>query len=309
MTNKTIITAAITGAIHVPSMSPYLPITPQQIIDDAVYAAEAGAAVVHIHARNPQTGAPSVDMHVMREIVSGIKKRSDVVICITTGAGLGMSLEERLRAVPSMQPEIASCNAGSFNFVISGIADKLKEPKFDWEIPYLKNTDDFVFANTYRGLKYYVKTMNEYATLPEFEVYDVAMINNLAYFKQQGIITQPIYIQYVLGIQGGLPASVDHLVYLRQVTRDLLGTEGVVWSCAGAGRSQLPMAAATLALGGNVRVGLEDNLYLKSGVLAKSSAEQVLQVRTLIETMNKAVATPSDARKILQLKGLDKVSF
>lgn len=309
MTNKTIITAAITGAIHVPSMSPYLPITQQQIIDDAVYAAEAGAAVVHIHARDPQTGQPSVDMDIMREIVSGIKQRSDVVICITTGAGLGMSLEERLRAVPSMQPEIASCNAGSFNFVISGIADKLKSTKFEWEIPYLKNTDDFVFSNTYKGLEYYVKTMNEYSTLPEFEVYDVAMINNLAYFKQKGIITKPIYIQYVLGIQGGLPANVEHLVYMRQVTRELLGTEGVVWSCAGAGRNQLTMAAATLALNGNVRVGLEDNLYVKSGVLAKASAEQVKQVRTLIETMNKEVATPAEARKILSLKGLEKVNF
>lgn len=309
MTNKTIITAAITGAIHVPSMSPYLPITQQQIIDDAVHAAEAGAAVVHIHARNPQTGQPSVDMEIMHEIVSGIKQRSDVVICITTGAGLGMSLEERLRAVPSMQPEIASCNAGSFNFVISGIADKLSNPKFDWEIPYLKNTDDYVFANTYRGLEHYIRTMNEYDTMPEFEVYDVAMINNLAHFKRKGVITKPVYIQYVMGIQGGLPAKVDHLVYMRQVTRELLGDTDVIWSCAGAGKNQLPMAAATLALDGNVRVGLEDNLYVKSGVLARSSAEQVKQVRTLAETMNKEIATPSEARKILSLKGLDKVKF
>lgn len=306
--NKTIITAAITGAIHVPGMSPYLPITPAQIIEDAVKAAEAGAAVVHIHARNPNTGQPIADVEIFEEIAKGIKSRSNAVICTTTGGSMSMTVTERLKVVPRLQPELASCNAGSVNFVISGIAEKL-QPKFDWEIPYVKSTDAQIFTNTYAGIQEYVETMEKYNTMPEFEVYDTAMINNLAYFKRKGVINQPIYIQYVLGIQGGLPATVSNLVDLRRTTVELLGTQDVVWSCAAAGKDQFKLAAATAAMGGNIRVGLEDNLYLKPKVLAKSSAEQVLQVRQILDALSMPIATPDEARKILNLKGLDKVSY
>jgi uncharacterized protein (DUF849 family) len=307
MAKKIILTAAVTGAVHVPSMTPYLPITPEQIINEAVKAKEAGAAVVHIHARNPETGQPTSELGLMKDIVKGIKERSDVVVCITTGGAIGMSIEERLKAIPALKPELASCNAGSVNFVFSTIADKLTEPKFDWEIPFLKNTYDLVFANTYKSLEEYITTMNEHGTLPEFEVYDVGMINNIAFFRNKGVVKQPIYLQFVLGVLGGIPATVENLVFLVKTARELLGE--VSWSCTAAGRQQLPLAAVTLALGGNVRVGLEDNIYLKPGVLAKSSAEQVAQVRTIAETLHYEVATPDEARALLSLKGIQNVNF
>lgn len=307
MAKKVILTAAVTGAVHVPSMTPYLPITQEQIIEEAVKAREAGAAVVHIHARNPQTGQPSSDVGLMKEIVQGIKERSDVAICITTGGAIGMSLEERLKAIPALQPELASCNAGSVNFVFSPIADKLPNPKFEWEIPFLRNTYDLVFSNTFKSLEGYINTMNENGTLPEFEVYDVGMINNIAYFRSQGVIKQPIYLQFVLGVLGGMPATIENLMYMVKTAREQLGD--VSWSVAAAGKQSLPIAAVALALGGNVRVGLEDNIYLKPGVLAKSSAEQVAQVRTIAETLHYEIATPDEARAMLSLKGADKVNF
>jgi len=306
---KTIITAAITGAIHTPSMSPYLPTTPQEIIDDAVKAYEAGAAVVHIHARNPETRAPSSDLDIYREILSGIKKRCNVVICVTTGGGLGMSLEQRIATVPAFKPELASCNAGSIDFVLTPAADTIKKPIYDWEIPYLRNTWDMVFANTFKGIEFYVKTMYEQGTCPEFEVYDVGMINNIAYLKSKGIVKDPIYIQFVMGILGGIPATVDNLAYMLKTARELLGEGAFNWSCAAAGRHQFPLTSAALALGGHVRVGLEDNLYLRKGVLAKSSGEQVAQMKTIMAQLSLEAATPDEAREILGLKGIAKVAY
>lgn len=308
MAQKTIITAAITGGIHTPSMSQYLPITPEQIINDAVGAWKAGAAAVHIHARDPQTGRPSPDINTIREIVSGIKKQCNVCICITTGGGLGMTLEQRLAAVPSMKPELASCNAGSVNFVLEPAAARIKDPKFDWEIPYLQGTWDMIFQNTFKGIEYYVKTMYENGTRPEFEVYDVGMINNVAFLLSRGIIQRPIYIQFVMGILGGIPATVENLAFMVKTAKDLLGND-FTWSCAAAGRSQFPLTSAAAAMGGNVRVGLEDNLYLKPGVLAKSSAEQVTQIRGIVESLGLEVATSDEARQILGLKGIDKVAY
>lgn len=302
MSEKVIITAAVTGAVHVPSMTPYLPITPEQIINDAVKACEAGASVVHIHVRDPQTGRPTSDLDLMAEIVNGIKLKSDVVICITTGGAIGMTLEERLVAVPTFKPELASCNAGSVNFVLAPAAEKIKEPKFDWEIPFLEGTKDLVFANTFKGLEYYIHTMNEHGTLPEFEVYDMGMINNIAYFVKKGIVKKPIYLQFVMGVLGGIPASVENLVLLVKTAREQLGD--FVWSCAAAGKYQLPLTTAALTLGGNVRVGLEDNIYSKPGVLAKSSSEQVAIIRNIAEHLGKEIATPNDARARLNLKGL-----
>jgi len=305
--DKTIITAAITGAVHVPSLSPYLPVTPEQIIADAVGAAEAGASVVHIHARNPQTGEPSSDLGIMRNIVTEINRQTDAVICVTTGASQLMTVEERLSPIPELQPELASCNAGSMNFVLSGMIAKLPDTALEWEAKYLLSTKQNIFSNTYGGMEQYIETMRQYGTAIEFEVYDVGMINNLAYFKRQGLLKEPIYLQFVLGVQGGIPSSVENVVFLKNTADRQL--EDYVWSVASAGRHQLPVAAAALAMGANIRVGLEDNLYIKPGVLAKSSAEQVIAVRTIAELVGKEIATPDEVRQILKLKGKEKLGF
>lgn len=307
MSKKVIITAAITGAVHTPSMSPYLPLTPAQIIEDAVKAAEAGAAVVHVHGREPENGKPSPDLGIIQEIVKGIKAQCDVAICITTGGALWMSLEERLAPVTQFKPELASCNAGSINFVMAAAAKRLENPLHDWEVPYLESTNDLIFANTFKALEYYIRTMNEQGTRPEFEVYDVGMINNIAYFVKQGVIKQPIYLQFVMGILGGIPATVEHLAYMVRTAKEQLGD--FEWSCAAAGRAQFPVVTAAVAMGGNARVGLEDNLNIRPGVLAKSSAEQVTQMKEIIERLGLEIATPDEAREILALKGKDQVQF
>lgn len=307
MAKKVIITAAVTGSVHVPSMTPYLPITQHEIIEDAVKAYEAGAAVVHIHGRDPKTGRPDSDLEIMRQIITGIKERCDAVICITTGGSQMMTAEERLAPVGVFQPELASCNAGSVNFVLAPIAEKIKEFKFDWEIPFLNGTLNNVFTNTFLGLEKYISTMNENGTRPEFEIYDVGMINNIAYFLNKGLVKQPVYIQFVMGILGGIPATVDNLVYLHKTARELLGDFN--WSVGSAGKAQLPLAAVALAMGGNVRVGLEDNIYIKPGVLAKTSAEQVVAIKEITERLGLLTATPAEAREILQLKGIEHVQF
>lgn len=304
---KTIITAAITGGIHTPGMSDYLPITPDEIIKDALSAYKAGASVVHIHARNPENGKPSSDIDLFKEIVRGIKKESDVICCITTGGSIDMPIDERLKPVTELQPELASCNAGSVNFVLSPAAKKLK-PKFDWEIPYLESTDDLIFSNTFQGIKDYVETMNVNNTLPEFEVYDVGMINTLAYFKRIGVITKPIYLQFVMGILGGIPAETENLAFLVSRAKKQLKND-FIWSVAAAGKNQFRMTTAALSMGGNVRVGLEDNLYLKPKVKAKNSGEQVQQMKEIIFSLGEDVANPEETRNILGLKGLDKVGY
>jgi len=305
--NKIIITAAVTGATHTPSLSPYFPSTPEEIIKDAVEAHQAGAAVVHVHARDPEDCRPTPDINIMREIVTSIKQQCNAVVCITTGGAVWMSSEQRLAPAVELQPELASCNAGSVNFVFADLAAKIKNPKFDWEIPYLQKTNELVFTNTFTGLEYYLKTMNELGIRPEFEVYDVGMINNIAYFKDKGLVQGPIYLQFVMGILGGIPATVDNLAYLVKTAREQIGD--FVWSCAAAGKAQFPMVTTALAMGGNARVGLEDNLYLKPGVLAKSSAEQVIQIKEIAERLGLEIASSEEARQILNLKGMDKVNF
>ncbi|KKM12837.1 3-keto-5-aminohexanoate cleavage protein [Clostridiales bacterium PH28_bin88] len=309
MAKKIWITAAITGGIHTPSMSPYLPQTPKQIVEDAVGAYEAGAAVVHIHARMTENGKPSAEISDIKEIVQAIKKRCNVIIGITTGGAPGMTLEQRIAPIPALKPEIASLNAGSINFVISPGADVVRKKgvKYEWEIPYLESSYDFVFANSFKVLEQYCLTMNDVCTRPEFEVYDVAMINNIAYFINRGIIKTPPYIQFVMGILGGIPATVDNLVYLVKTAREQL--VDFHWSVAAAGKFQFPIIAAALAMGGNVRVGLEDNLYVRPKVLAKSSAEQVIQIKEIAERMGLEIATVEETRAILNLKGTNKTSF
>lgn len=298
MNKKVIITAAITGAVHIPSMSEYLPITPEQIINEAVAANKAGAAVVHLHARNPLTGQPTGSPELMKQIVEGVKEKCDVIIGITTGGAIGMTSEERLAAVPVCKAELASCNAGSVNFCFSPIADKIKEPKYDWEIPFVKNTYTVPFANTFQGMEDYIRIMSENGTKPEFEVYEVGMLSNIAYFVKKGLLKGPVYIQFVLGVMGGLPATVDNLLFLYNTAKKVLGDD-FIWSCAAAGKDQFDITTAAMILGGNVRVGLEDNLYISKGVLAKSNAEPVLKVKEIAGLLDREAATPDEARKIL----------
>ena len=306
---KLIITAAVTGGIHVPSLSPYLPFTPDQIAEDAVKAAEAGAAVVHIHARNPETGKPSSDFNLFKEICGKIKARSNVVICVTTGGALGMSMEERVRPLTVLKPELASLNSGSINFAIYPLAAKIKNPRFDWEIPYLEGTEDLVFSNTFRTLKYYAKAMQEAGTVPELEVYDVGMINNIRHLMDLGVMKPPIYMQFVMGILGGIPATPENLVFLVETARRQIGEGNFTWSVCAAGKAQLPLMAVAMAMGGNTRVGLEDNLYTGPGRLAKSSAEQVAIVARIAKELSIDIASPDEARAILKLKGSDKTAF
>ena len=218
-----------------------------------------------------------------------------------------MSSEQRLAPAVELKPELASCNAGSVNFVFSDLASKIKDPRFDWEIPYLKRTNELVFTNTFTGLEYYLNTMNEHGIRPEFEVYDVGMVNNIAYFKEKGLVREPVYLQFVMGILGGIPATVDNLVYLVKTAREQIGD--FVWSCAAAGKAQFPLVTAALTMGGNARVGLEDNLYLLPGVLAKSSGEQVIQIKEIAKRLGLEIADADEARQILALKGSENVNF
>lgn len=298
MNNKLIITSAVTGAVHIPSMSKYLPIKPEQIINEAVASYEAGAAIVHLHAREPKTGKPTGNPEIMKEIVDGIRNKCDVVIGITTGGAIGMTTEERLAAVPVCKAELGSCNAGSVNFCFSSIADKIEEPIYDWEIPFVKNTYKVPFVNTLQGIEDYIRIMGENKTKPEFEVYDVGMLNNIAYFMKRGLLKEPIYVQFVLGIMGGILATIDNLLFLHNTANNLLGNN-IVWSCAAAGKDQFDIVTAAMLLGGNVRVGLEDNLYLQKGILAKSNFEAVTKMKKIAILLGREIATPDEAREIL----------
>ena len=297
---KIIITAAITGSIHIPTMSPYLPITPSEIAEDAIKAYKAGAAVVHIHARDPETGQPSSNLEYFKEIIEEIRSRSNLVICTTTGGGLGMSNEERIKVVPAFNPELASLNAGSLNFALYHIAQNIEVFKFEWEKKYLEFTEDFIFSNTFKSMKYFLTVLDQYNTKPELEIYDLAMINNAAQLIKEGYLKKPLYMQFVLGILGGLPATVPNLITLYQTAREQIGDFN--WSVCAAGRHQLNICAAALAMGGNVRVGLEDSLYAGKGVLATSSADQVRKISNIARELSYEIATPDDARKILGLK-------
>ena len=304
---KTIITAAITGGIHIPTMSPYLPITPDQIVEECVRAHAAGAAVCHIHVRDPATGEPVPRLDLFRAVATRVKARCDVVLCVTTGGAPGMTTPERLGVVGELAPELASCNMGSMNFALFPLMRRYKEYKFAWERPFLERTDENIFANTFGGMKTYLETMRAQGTRPELEVYDVGMINNAAFMLDAGLLPRPVYLQFVLGILGGIPATVANLVTLHTQARLLLGD--FTWSVAAAGRFQFPLATAALAMGGNVRVGLEDNVYLGKGELATSNAEQVAKMVRILRELSLEPATPDEARQLLALKGPGAVKF
>jgi len=305
--NKRVITAAITGAIHTPSMSPYLPITPDQIVDEAVRAWEAGAAVAHVHVRDPKDGRPSSDVNLYKEVASKIKNRCDIIVCITTGGGFGMTVQERARSVPVLKPELASLNFGSLNFALFHALESYKEFEWQWEREYLQSTEDVIFPNTFKSIREFCSIFRENETQPELEVYDLGMVSNVEFMLRNGHLNRPIYIQFVMGILGGMPATVDNLLFVYNTARKLLGDFN--WSVCAAGRQQFQMGTLALLLGGNVRVGLEDNLYLERGVRAKSNAEQVEKIVRIARELGLEPASPDEARAILGLKGLDKVAY
>ena len=304
---KRIITAALTGAIHTPSMSPYLPITPAELIQEALAVHGAGAAVAHLHVRDPKTGRPNADQGLFRQIAVEVKRQCDIILCFTTGGGLGQPVEERVRVASTLSPEMTSLNGGSLNFALFHVVDKVTEWKFDWERPYLEGTEDLIFPNTFKTMRQFLEVLSDHNAKPEFEIYDVGMINNLAHFIERGLVQSPVYLQFVMGILGGIPPTVENLVFLLDTAKKQIGE--FQFSVCAAGRHQIPMCTASLLLGGHVRVGLEDSLYLEKGVLAKSSAEQVSKIVRIGRELGIEPATPSEARRILNLKGLEKVAF
>ena len=305
---KIIISAAITGAIHTHTMSPYFPASPEQIAQQAIDAARAGAAVVHIHARRSD-GMPVGDFETFRQILTTIKKESNAVIGITTGGANGMSTEERFSVIEEFQPEMASANGGSMNFCYHKLAAQLKEPLHDWEVPYVTRTYDNVFKNTFKDMEYCIRTMNKCNTLPEYEVFDYGQLSNLAFFKKEGIITQPIYIQFVPGVMGGFPMSNEGMMFMIDQAKKLLGND-IQYSTVAGGRRMFRYSTMMALQGGNVRVGMEDGLYIKpTGELAVSNAEQVVKIKGILEALDYEIATSDEARELLHLKGGDKVNF
>jgi uncharacterized protein (DUF849 family) len=304
---KRIFTAALTGAIHTPSMSPYLPVTPRQLIEEAVRVHEAGGAVAHVHVRDPQTGLPNADQAIYREIAGEVRSRCNIILCFTTGGKLGEPVENRVRVASNLKPELTSLNAGSLNFALFHIAGQVSEWKYDWEKPYLEGTEDFIFPNTFRTMRQYLEIIYANGAKPEFEIYDAGMINNLAFLLQKGIAKRPVYLQFVMGILGGIPATLENLVFLVDTARKQIGE--FQFSVCAAGRHQIPMCTGSLILGGHARVGLEDSLYVSKGVLAKSSADQVAKIIRIAAELGIEPATPDEARQILGLKGLDQVNF
>lgn len=305
---KVIVTAAITGAIHTPSHSPYLPSNPDEIVQNAVDAAKAGASIVHLHARK-EDGEPTADWNVFRDILSRIKKQSDVVIGITTGGGQGMTVEERFAVIPEFKPEMASANGGSMNFCFSRLADGIDNPKFDWEIPFMKRTYDNVFKNTFKDIEYCINIMNENDTRPEFEVFDYGQLANIQYFVNMGIIKDPLYLQFVPGVMGGMPMSIDSLFFMIDQAKKMFGPD-VMYSSVAGGRRMFRFETLCAISGGNVRVGLEDGIYIKpNGELAVNNAAQVEKIIRILTALDYEIASPDEAREMLKLKGKDKVNF
>ncbi len=305
---KVIITCAVTGSIHTPSMSPYLPVTPDEIAEAALAAAEAGATVLHLHARDPEDGRPSQDPALFQQFLPRIKQASEAVVNITTGGGPGMTVEERLQPALQLKPEVASLNMGSMNFGLLPMLGRFKNFKHDWERAHLENSRDFVFKNTFKDIEYVLTSCSGNGTRFEFECYDIGHLYSLAHFLDRGLVGPPLFVQSVFGILGGIGPHPEDLMHMRR-TADRLFGDAYCWSILGAGRNQIPLAAMGAAMGANVRVGLEDSLWAGPGALAKSNAEQVTKMRQILEGMSLEVASPADAREILALKGGDAVGF
>jgi uncharacterized protein (DUF849 family) len=308
VSNKVIISCAVTGSIHTPSMSPHLPVTAQEVAEAALGAAEAGAAIVHLHARNPVDGRPDQSPEAFEPFLRVIKQSSNVVVNLTTGGSPYMSVEERVRPAAVWKPEVASLNMGSMNFGLFPMLKRFKEFKHQWEPEMLENSKDLVFRNSFKDIAYALNTLNDTGTRYEFECYDTSHLYNLHYFWTEGLVKAPLFIQTCFGLLGGIGPHPDDVMHMKR-TADRLFGDNYRWSVLGAGRAQMPIAAMAAAMGGNVRVGLEDSLWLGKGQLAPTNASQVTQVRKIIEGLGLEVATPDEARDILQLKGGDKVGF
>ena len=305
---KVIITCAVTGAIHTPSMSPYLPVTPQEIAEAAIGAAEAGAAIVHLHARDPVTGKPDQRPEAFEPFLKVIKQASDCVINITSGGAPTMLVQERVGPAAHFAPEVASLNMGSMNFGLYPMLSRFKEFKHDWEKPYLEGSNDRIFRNTFADIEYILRTCANNGTRFEIECYDIGHLYTLAHFVERGLVKPPFFVQSVFGLLGGIGPHPEDVVHMKRTADRLFGSD-YRWSVLGAGRNQLPIAAMAAAMGGNVRVGLEDSLWIGAGKLAESNAQQVRAARQIIEGLGLEIASPDEARAILALKGADKVNF
>jgi uncharacterized protein (DUF849 family) len=305
---KVIITCAVTGAIHTPSMSPHLPVTPDEIAAAAIGAAEAGAAIVHLHARDPATGRPDQSPEAFARFLPRIKQATDAVINLTTGGAPYMTVQERVKPAETFKPEVASLNMGSMNFGLFPMLGRFKNFKHDWERGALENSRDLVFRNTYKDIEFVLGVLGDAGTRFEFECYDTSHLYNLSHFLERGLVKPPLFVQTVFGILGGIGPHPEDVLHMKRTADRLFGNQ-YRWSVLGAGRSQLPIAAQAAAMGGNVRVGLEDSLWAGPGKLAESNAQQVRAARQIIEGLGLAVATPDEAREILELKGGDKVAF
>ena len=305
---KVIITCAVTGSIHTPTMSKFLPITPKEIGDAAIGAAEAGAAIVHLHARNPKDGSPTQDPNLFREFLPAIKAKSNVVINLTTGGAATMTTQERLQPALQLKPEVASLNMGSMNFGLYPMVDRYKNFQHQWEVDYLEGSRDRVFKNTYKDIEYILSSCNDNNTRFELECYDISHLYNLAHFVDRGIVKAPFFVQTVFGILGGIGGHPEDILHMKRTADRLFGND-YVWSVLGAGRNQIPVATMSAAMGGNVRVGLEDSLWDGPGKLAETNAAQVRRARTIIEALSLEVATPDEARAMLKLKGGSNVAF
>lgn len=308
--NKVIISCAVTGSVHTPTMSPYLPLTPDQIAEQAIEAAQAGAAILHLHARDPRDGRPTPDPAVFEQFVPRIRDATDAVINITTGGSTRMTLEERLAYPLRAKPEMCSLNMGSMNFSIHPMARKFSAWQHDWERPYVEGMEDLIFRNTFRDIRHILRVLgDECGTRFEFECYDVGHLYNLAHFVDEGLVRGPLFIQSIFGILGGLGPDPENLATMRSTADRLFGRGGYRFSVLGAGRHQMPLLTMAAVMGGNVRVGLEDSLYLGRGQLARSCAEQVRKIRRILEELSLEVATPDEARSMLALKGREAVAF
>jgi uncharacterized protein (DUF849 family) len=310
--DKLIISAALTGNITLPVQTPYLPLTPQQIIDDAVRAAEAGAASIHIHARDPMTAKPTTDPEVYREIAAGIKARSNVIVCVTTGGVMGMTAAQRVRVVPNLKPELATFNTGSMNFSIHPIASRYKDEdyKYPWEKEFALGLKEYIFSNNFADMEVFCTTMREHGTKPELEAYDVGHLYNIRYLIRQKLVDLPIWVQFVTGVLGGIGSALEDVMYMKHTADRLFGEENYTWSVIGAGYpAEFNLCTLAIMMGGHARVGMEDNIFIEKGVLCKSNGELVEKVVRIARELGREIATPDEARAILGLKGTGDLNY
>ena len=308
MANKVMITCAVTGSIHTPSMSPHLPVTPEEIAEAAIGAAEAGAAIVHLHARQPDNGFPTQDPNMFRKFLPTIASKTNVVCNLTTGGAPTMSVEERLQPALQLKPEVASLNMGSMNFGLYEMLNRFKDFKYDWEKPYLETSDERIFKNTFKDIAYILESCSSNNTRFEIECYDIGHLYTAAHFLDRGLIKPPLLIQSVFGIRGGIGPHPEDVMHMKRTADRLFGDQ-YYWSVLGGGRSQMYVAVQSAVMGGNVRVGLEDSLWGGKGRLAESNAEQVSKIRRILQELGLEIASPDEARAMLKLKGRDKVNF